>query len=368
MDNLLAKQTFELLIEDIDDATNTVLTHAEGVLADEADYPAEAQVEPGTRVYAVIPSVVSLEYVIDQTIGVPGAKVEKIPMPSPDTIERVVADICTELVGGCWPDPMDPDGPFRNALDERAGRREAAEDATDKVIARFAAFLPKAITLLLELAKGVTVCQSVRGKKTLFTMPPSRRAITYILRRVAGTEQELAAVLTAPKPVEAIPAEELTPEKIAGMSATQTIACIKAEEARLAGEPQMPAICVEAKAKFEECLPLILPQLSQLAKGVQTIFQQEGAPLLTISHAPDSLAAKCILNGIIGRPTKTIKPEPQPGKDQFTELKAVMDSADNGVKIYQFIHAIRSICTANPEKPLTVDETTWLIHRAILAS
>ena len=368
MNNHIAKETFNLLIEDIDDATAVLLNIAEGTLAKETSFPAEAEIEPGTRVYAEIPSVAALEFVIDMTIGVPGAKVEKIPMPSPGIIEQVTADICTVLIRGSHAHPLDPTGPFQVILDDQAQRREVADTMTDKVRGTFAAFIPTAITRLLELAKGVTVCRKVHGKKTLYTIPPSRRAISYILRHVAGTEHELAAVLTAPKPVQAIPLEELTEEKIAGMSATQTIACIKAEEARLAGKPELPAICKEARARFEESLPSIIPQLGKLAKGVQTIFQQEGAPLLTITHAPDVSAAKCILTSVISKPSKSIKPEPQPGQDQFTELKAAMDKADNGVKIYQYIHAIRNICASHPEQPITPEETTKLIHRAILAS
>ena len=368
MNNHIAQETFNLLLADIETTTTTLLTIADGTLAKETSYPAEAEIEPGTRVYAEIPSVAALEFVIDMTIGLPGAKVEKIPMPSPGKIEQVTADICTVLIDGNHSHPLDPTGPFQVILDDQAQRKEAADAMADKVLGTFAAFIPTAITRLLELAKGITVCRKVHGKKTLYTMPPSRRAISYILRHVAGTEQELAAVLTAPKPVEAIPAEELTEEKIAAMSATQVIACIKAEEARMAGEPELPAICKEARARFEASLPSIIPQLSKLAKGVQTIFQQEGAPLLAVSHAPDAFAAKCILTGVIGKPSKSIKPDPQPGRDQFTELKAVMDNADNGVKIYQYIHTIRNICASHPEKPIKPEETTKLIHRAILAS
>ncbi len=370
MNNHIAEETFNLLRAAAEKSTTQMLASAEGTLCNPEDLPADAEIAPGTRVYSAQPKLAAIEYIIDKTIGLPGAVVVPRTLPDPAKLENICSDMCTAVVASfkSGTDPLSPDGPFRSVLDARAQRRETASAVLAAALTHFESFLPTAITRMLELAKGVTICRDIRGKKTIITLPPSRRAIIYILRRAAGNAGGLSALLTEPQPVEAIPAEELTIERISTLTASESIACLKAEEAREAGAPEMPAKCKKAQARFEASLPEVIPYLSRLAEGAETIFQLEGSPMLIIKHAPDPHASRCLLSGIIGPTTRQILPEPIPSEEQQARITEKINSGDNAVRLHEIINAMTTILSNHPATPLQPEQTKQLIHRAILAS
>ncbi len=265
----LLGETSEIITAEVPAAADRIIASANGVLVD----PQEQTDPSAKKIYAVPPHQVALEFIINQTLGIPGAKIEIYRKD--DGSEEVKYLVPVDPVTG-------KDHTELYAICER----------------KFQAAIPMAIERLKELSAGITVQSEHQGKQITITRAPSARAIEYIASRVTGASTSILDAID----------ESQKAEADTGYFDLSTDACSEPQKF----EPQsvvregLPEYMNRANLELAKFLPTAIKYMTVLASGACTTVQIENE-CTTIQHNPDLRANIFLLNRFIGTPVNRVK-------------------------------------------------------------